>query len=125
MSKYNSANDILICECGSTEHSMVLRLWDFGLDGSLWEEDPDSNVSLTLEVFLLDSTFWKRLKKGLKYIFGYKSRYGHFDSLEVSYNDAQKIIDRMIQYRQKVEEYREALRKPVQGVTDVRNNSNA
>ena len=40
--------------------------------------------------------FWSRVKYGIKYIFGYKSRYGAFDEFIINPKDAKKIEDILI-----------------------------
>ena len=40
-------------------------------------------------------TFWQRFKFGLKNLFGYRCRYGQFDSLVVNEKDLHRIILRL------------------------------
>ena len=40
-------------------------------------------------------TFWQRFKFGLKNLFGYRCRYGQFDSLVVGEKDLHRIILRL------------------------------
>jgi hypothetical protein len=58
--------EILVCECSSVEHQIV-----FNYD--------EENERVYCSIHLVELPFWKRLKNGLKYIFGYKCKYGHFD----------------------------------------------
>lgn len=59
------------CECSSTEHFLRLTWWK--------EEDPRF-AEIYVDVFLNEYYgFWKRLWLGIKYTFGYKSKYGHYD----------------------------------------------
>ena len=105
-SKYNPRNDIFVCSCGSLEHQFVFQIYDFGDDEWL-EQDPEENVMCSLAVFLNEGSFWRRLKKGLAYIFGHKSRYGHFDSADINDRDAARLIEGLTAFRNKVQEYRE------------------
>jgi hypothetical protein len=58
---------IFICECHSLEHQVVF--W--------WDQE---DKQLYCEPHLSQSlNFWQRLVLGVKYIFGYRSRYGHWD----------------------------------------------
>jgi len=59
-------NEILVCECSSLEHMVVIRYDD---------EDVYLGVHLTKRSFL------DRLKYGIKYIFGYQSTYGAFEEV--------------------------------------------
>ena len=63
-------NHLLICSCNSTEHQMVF----YKSDATDWYP-PEVYV----HVHLIRFSFWYRVKYGLKYIFGYKSRYGAWD----------------------------------------------
>jgi len=44
-----------------------------------------------VHVHLNKKPFWERLKYGIKYIFGYKSRYGAFDEFIFSPDDAERL----------------------------------
>lgn len=74
MEQLNTNKDLLkqmspilfICECGSREHQIVI------------EYDNDDNL-IYCHIHLVKKGFLRRLKAGLKYIFGYKCRYGHWD----------------------------------------------
>lgn len=57
---------LFICECSSREHQIVV------------ERDVEDNL-IYCHIHLSVRPFWKRLKYGLKYIFGYHCRYGHWD----------------------------------------------
>lgn len=62
-------NDILICSCSSMEHQIVIS------------QDPtdfDENIAY-LHIHLSSRPFWSRIKYGIKYIFGRKCKYGHWD----------------------------------------------
>ena len=58
---------ILVCYCSSREHQIVVQY-----------DKEDNQVYCHIHLSNYDS-FWKRLKNGFMYIFGYKSKYGHFD----------------------------------------------
>lgn len=60
------AASVFICECSSTEHQIVVN-YDF-----------DDNI-VYCHIHLTNQSFWNRLKSGIKYIFGYHCRYGHWD----------------------------------------------
>ena len=77
---------LMLCECSSCEHQMVVS-WD------------DNDDEVYVHVHLADyKGFWKRLWYGLKYAFGYKSRYGAFDEVILRKEDAnnlQKVVDHL------------------------------
>lgn len=58
--------ELLLCSCNSTEHSCII---------SSIEDEP----VIYLNVHLCKQPFFERLKYGIKYIFGYRSKYGDFD----------------------------------------------
>lgn len=66
------------CSCHSSEH--LLQFAKF-------EDEPEVYVI----VFLSNYNFFERLWKGIKYIFGYKCRYGHFGETILN-KEAQKQI---------------------------------
>jgi hypothetical protein len=77
--------DILICDCHSTEHQIVVYYSEDSLS------DGTTIPSCYLHVHLNSQSFWKRLVYGVKYIFGYKSRFGAWDEMILNPDDADKI----------------------------------
>lgn len=76
---------LLICECSSAEHQLIIRVD---------EEEKEAYCS----IHLAKMPFFERLVLGIKYIFGYSCKYGHFE--EVVLNDKhaselQKIVDQI------------------------------
>jgi len=61
------------CECGSDEHTLKFSLDE--LTGDIEELEIWTSVFLHSEYH----GFWGRLWIAVKYLFGYKCRYGHFD----------------------------------------------
>ena len=58
------------CACYSQDHTICLEYID---------DDPDDSI-VTLSVQLTKYRAWyKRLWAAIKYVFGYQSRYGHWD----------------------------------------------
>jgi len=71
------------CKCGTVEH--VLRF--------TWDPDPDWD-EICVDVHLqYHYGFFKRLWYGIKYILGFKSRYGQFDEAILSYEEVEKLRD--------------------------------
>jgi hypothetical protein len=77
--------DILICECHSTEHQIVIH----------YSEDKSKNGKIYpmcyLHVHLNKRPFWGRVKYGIKYIFGYQCKYGAFDEFIFNPKDSKKL----------------------------------
>lgn len=58
--------EILMCACHSVEHQIVIQ------------KDEEDKV-LYCSIHLLPLPWYKRIVNGIKYIFGYRSKYGDFD----------------------------------------------
>ena len=74
---------IIICECSSAEHQMVLR----------FEDDEDLGRMVYVEIHLMPLRWYERLWQGLKYIFGYKCCYGDFEEMILSPRHARQVYD--------------------------------
>lgn len=69
---------VIICECNSPEHQFILR-----------KDDTD----VYLEVHLSNSnTIWQRMVHAVKYVFGYKCKYGNFDAVLISERNKERIV---------------------------------
>lgn len=74
------------CACHNDEHE-----FKFILD----LDEPDYKA-VYLVTFMADGGFWYRLTRAIKYLFGYKCRFGHFDETVIDNpKDAQRIADLM------------------------------
>lgn len=73
---------LLTCECSSTEHIGIFE-W--------FEEDKDNLVYLSIHLAKLP--FWKRLVQGIKYIFGYRCKYGDFEEIILGKENIQSLKD--------------------------------
>lgn len=69
------------CKCFTDEHTLR---WTLDLD----KEDPGIYTSVHLGTY---RSFWKRLWHGLRYAFGYKSRYGDFHCWLMNPDDAARM----------------------------------
>ena len=72
--------DLIVCECHSTEHQMVVY----------YDQDEDYPV-VYIHYHLNKRPFWERLKYGVLYIFGRQSRYGAFDEIILNPEDSPKF----------------------------------
>ena len=70
------------CQCSSPEH-----LW------RVWFDDDPSDPCIFMSVFLSNAPWYSRIVSGLKYIFGHKSRYGHFDEFILKAEDCDRLIE--------------------------------
>lgn len=83
--------DIMICGCHSTEHQMII----------LYSED-DGYPMVYIHTHLTKRPFLERLKYGIKYIFGYQSRYGAFDEFIFEPKDSEKL-QKVVNYLNQIE----------------------
>ena len=64
-------DEILVCKCGDVSHQLVVSR------DNPYNEDGEAFVYVKLNPL----PFWKRVVHGVKYIFGYKCRFGDFDEV--------------------------------------------
>jgi len=76
-------DEIIICECSSAEHQMVLH----------FDDDKDLGRQVFVEIHLVPLVWYKRLWHGIKYIFGYKCKYGNFEEVILSPKHARQVYD--------------------------------
>lgn len=76
----NELAELFVCDCNSREHQIII------------EHDPEDNL-MYCHIHLVNFSFFSRLKSGLKYIFGYKCRYGHWDEFIWKPEDADRLIE--------------------------------
>ena len=81
-----TVNELFICQCHNTEHQLIF---------SYFPEDEDKDVYVSVHL-IPECRLWKRIWRAIRYIFGYRSRYGHFDEFIFKKSDAlrlQKVVD--------------------------------
>ncbi len=74
-------NDLFICDCNSIEHQIIF---------SYFEDADLTDVYMTVHLIPEDK-IWKRVWYAIKYIFGYRCMYGHFDEFIFKKEDANKL----------------------------------
>ena len=83
--------DIFVCECHSFEHQ------------AKFVYDCEDNM-LYVYIHLTKDRFWSRLKSGIKYIFGYTSRFGEWDEFIFQEKDEDKLREFLNQIKRKEDE---------------------
>ena len=73
-------NELFICECQNIEHQLIF---------SYFEDDEEKDVFVS--VHLTPDRWYRRIVNGIKYIFGYKCCYGHFDEFIFKKEDADRL----------------------------------
>jgi len=85
----NYSVEYMECACGSTEHLMKFHI------------DLDDG-DLCLDVHLANWLPWyKRLYRAIKYLFGYKSKYGDFDNIIMKDEDVDRLLE-LLKYQKKI-----------------------
>jgi hypothetical protein len=77
--KHKENNILLICDCSSLEHQIVFRY------------EVDDNMVFA-NIHLVKKSFFKRIVLGVKYIFGYSCKYGHFEEFILKREHAWRLI---------------------------------
>lgn len=86
----NVETEFFKCSCESSEHTIMFELDQF---------DPE-DVELSIFVFLNQYRgFFRRLLIAIKYLFGYKCRYGHWDSVILKSEDTDRLIKLLQKYK--------------------------
>ena len=83
--QFDDENLFIPCICGHPEHQLQFSILT-------WNDAPPEMV---IQPFLSSLPFHKRVWHGIKYIFGYKSKYGHFGEIQISKESAQEIKEYM------------------------------
>lgn len=74
---------LFTCDCGDINHQFVM-VYD--------KHEGEEEREVFVEIKLNPLPFWKRLVHGIKYIFGYKSRFGDFGEVILNGEHAEKLM---------------------------------
>lgn len=77
--------DLLICDCHSTDHQLIILYEENELD------DGQTYPMCYFHIHLTKRPFWQRVDYGLRYIFGRQCRYGAFDEFIFNPDDSDKL----------------------------------
>jgi hypothetical protein len=113
MNRYDSS-EIFVCECGDVAHHIIFQVWDWGKNNIERLELPaECNIELSIHIPLNPEWKWhKRIWLALKYVFGYRCKFGHYDSMMVRRSDIPRIKSILDRYEEKIQEYEEKLSCP-------------
>jgi len=76
------------CSCASDEHTIVFRYFE------------DDYKEFYLSVYLNQyRRFYKRIWIAIKYIFGYKCKYGHWDCWTMKEDDCDRMISLLEKFK--------------------------
>jgi len=79
-------NELIICACNSPEHQLIFRT----VEG-------DEDIEVFVSVHLCKLPWYLRIWRGLKYIFGHTSIYGHFDEM-ILYPEHARQLRKVVRY---------------------------
>lgn len=82
--------DIIICRCHSPQHQYLF----------FYDDEDERDKIVYIETHLNKKPFFKRLKYGIKYIFGYQCNYGSFDEFIIKPEDVDKF-ENVVKYLKK------------------------
>lgn len=79
----DTEQDLFLCDCFSTEHQIIFSYST--------NENDDWNMVFMHVHLNKERGFFRRLFHAIKYIFGYRSKYGDFDEFIFKPEDANKL----------------------------------
>ena len=74
---------LFTCRCGSIEHIFVITA-----------DDED----MYIEVHLAPLPLWQRVRQAIKYVFGYRSKWGDFDEILLDPTQALQLGDLIVDW---------------------------
>lgn len=80
--------ELFICLCENNEHQLIFSYFP--------DDDCGGEVYATIHL-TPERNIFKRIWKAIKYIFGYRSQYGHFDEFIFNPEDAYKL-EKILKY---------------------------
>jgi hypothetical protein len=93
-------NDYFECECSSKEHTFCV---------SSEESSDQMPPELYFHVQLIQpKNLFGKLSTALKYIFGYQCKFGHWDTINISEDDASRLIVLLHQHRARLSKFRQS-----------------
>lgn len=78
--KTEDIRELFVCQCNDPQHQFIIQTIDF-----------DNDPAVYLSVLLTPVGFFKRLRHGIKYIFGHRCRYGDFQEIIINPDDADRL----------------------------------
>lgn len=77
-------HSIIVCKCANVEHQLVF---------THFPEDRDERQVYMSVHLIPESNIFRRIWSGIKYIFGHRSIYGHFDEFIFDQKDSYKLVE--------------------------------
>lgn len=89
------------CNCGSMEHHFTMTYWPDDYPGERF-------IYVKTYLFTFDNIF-KRARAAIKYVFGYKCKYGHWDEVLLDREKTQELVRYLLDYEASFSEPQEPL----------------
>lgn len=86
-----TVEEFFTCICSSEEHMVSFKYY-IEKDGTIDED------GMYISIHLSPHTFWGRVKHAVKYIFGYRCRYGDWEEIVFKRQDAERLRDMLNTY---------------------------
>jgi hypothetical protein len=77
-----------ICDCQDPEHQFVL---------TYYEDDEEKEMYMQVHLVNYDN-FFRRLWTAVRYLFGYRSRYGEFDEVVLNLDSVRTLVDFLLDF---------------------------
>lgn len=81
---------IVRCDCNEIDHQIELSWWP----------KYKNEEELYIHYHLQSEPFWKRVVGAVKYIFGYKSKYGNFGEIVLNKKDVTRLRKALQEYEE-------------------------
>lgn len=81
-------HELFVCKCENVEHQAVFTYFP--------EDEDDREIYMSVHL-IPESNIFKRIWVAVKYIFGHRSMYGHFDEFIIKQEDAHKL-EKLLRY---------------------------
>jgi hypothetical protein len=83
--EFGEEQHLFVCDCNDLSHQFIV---------SWYPDDDRVSDEMFITVHLAQSlSFWQRLWAMLKYVFGYRSCFGDFDSINLNTYRAKKLVE--------------------------------
>jgi len=92
MEEIDKKSEVFICDCHSMEHQT-----QFWINKEVYDHGVVDEVGMSIHL-VTHNNFFKRLWIGLRYAFGYSSRYGEWDYFEFKPQDVIKLKEFLKDY---------------------------
>jgi len=90
-------NMLVQCTCGDDDHIMIWKMDDNLYD---YDKDPNNPPEFFIGYHLNHhKRLWDRIIISIKYIFGFKSKFGHFGECVLNIEDSVKLTEFIEKYK--------------------------